>query len=53
MKIWIDPSMADRAVERFRSSEPYGDGNSIFSLLSGGIFDDLRKLSAEKIFRKI
>jgi len=43
----------DRAVERFRSSEPvWGWQQYLFPIVQGGIFDDLRKLSAEKIASK-
>lgn len=40
----------DRAVERFRNTEsPWGCRQYLFPIVQGGIFDDLRKLSAEKI----
>lgn len=43
----------DRAVERFRGSEPvWGWQQYLFPIVQGGIFDDLRKLSAEKIASK-
>lgn len=40
----------DRAVERFRSTEPFwGFEQLLFPIVQGGIFDDLRRISAEKI----
>ena len=40
----------DRAVERFRSTAPlWGKEQFLFPIVQGGIFDDLRKLSAEKV----
>ena len=40
----------DRAVERFRSTVPlWGKEQFLFPIVQGGIFDDLRKLSAEKV----
>ena len=40
----------DRAVERFRNTEPlWGYEQFLFPIVQGGIFDDLRKESAEKI----
>ena len=40
----------DRAVERFRSTVPlWGEEQFLFPIVQGGIFDDLRKLSAEKV----
>ncbi len=40
----------DRAVERFRTTEPvYGYEQFLFPIVQGGTFDDLRKISAEKI----
>lgn len=40
----------DRAVERFRTTEPlWGYRQFLFPIVQGGIFDDLRKISAEKI----
>lgn len=40
----------DRAVERFRITEPvYGYKQSLFPIVQGGTFDDLRRISAEKI----
>jgi len=40
----------DRAVERFRSTVPlWGKEQILFPIVQGGIFDDLRKLSAEKV----
>lgn len=40
----------DRAVERFRTTEPlWGYRQVLFPIVQGGIFDDLRKISAEKI----
>jgi queuine tRNA-ribosyltransferase len=39
----------DRAVVRFRETEPlWGREQFLFPIVQGGIFDDLRKLSAEK-----
>ena len=39
----------DRAVKRFRETEPvWGTQQFLFPIVQGGIFDDLRKLSAEK-----
>jgi queuine tRNA-ribosyltransferase len=43
--IWLD-----RAIERFRSSAPlWGYEQFLFPIVQGGTFDDLRKISAEKI----
>ena len=40
----------DRAVERFRNTDPvWGWNQYLFPIVQGGVFDDLRKLSAEKI----
>ncbi len=40
----------DRAVERFRNTDPvWGWKQYLFPIVQGGVFDDLRKLSAEKI----
>jgi queuine tRNA-ribosyltransferase len=40
----------DRAVERFRTTEPlWGSEQFLFPIVQGGVFDDLRKISAEKI----
>jgi queuine tRNA-ribosyltransferase len=40
----------DRAVERFRSTAPlWGKEQFLFPIVQGGTFDDLRKLSAEKV----
>jgi queuine tRNA-ribosyltransferase len=40
----------DRAVDRFRTTEPvWGKEQSLFPIVQGGIFDDLRKKSAEKV----
>lgn len=40
----------DRAVEQFRITEPvYGYKQSLFPIVQGGTFDDLRRISAEKI----
>jgi queuine tRNA-ribosyltransferase len=40
----------DRAIERFRSTDPlWGKEQYLFPIVQGGTFDDLRKLSAEKI----
>jgi len=42
----------DRAVERFRTTEPlWGAEQVLFPIVQGGIFDDLRKISAEKTAR--
>jgi queuine tRNA-ribosyltransferase len=39
-----------RAVERFRNTEPlWGKEQYLFPIVQGGVFDDLRKISAEKI----
>jgi queuine tRNA-ribosyltransferase len=40
----------DRAVVRFRETDPlWGKEQFLFPIVQGGVFDDLRKLSAEKI----
>jgi queuine tRNA-ribosyltransferase len=40
----------DRAIVRFNETEPaYGKEQFIFPIVQGGTFDDLRKISAEKI----
>jgi queuine tRNA-ribosyltransferase len=40
----------DRAVKRFRETDPmWGREQLLFPIVQGGIFDDLRKLSAEKV----
>ncbi len=40
----------DRAVERFNSTEPlWGYEQFLFPIVQGGTFDDLRRISAEKI----
>jgi len=40
----------DRAIERFRATDPLWDMEQyLFPIVQGGTFDDLRKLSAEKI----
>jgi queuine tRNA-ribosyltransferase len=40
----------DRAVEKFRNTEPlWGNEQFLFPIVQGGVFDDLRKISAEKI----
>jgi queuine tRNA-ribosyltransferase len=40
----------DRSVERFRTTDPvYGYEQFLFPIVQGGTFDDLRKISAEKI----
>jgi queuine tRNA-ribosyltransferase len=40
----------DRAIERFRNTEPlWGGEQFLFPIVQGGVFDDLRKISAEKI----
>ena len=40
----------DRAVDRFRNTDPvWGHKQYLFPIVQGGVFDDLRRLSAEKI----
>jgi queuine tRNA-ribosyltransferase len=40
----------DRAIERFRTTDPlWGKEQYLFPIVQGGTFDDLRKISAEKI----
>ncbi len=40
----------DRTVERYRSTEPlWSVEQLLFPIVQGGIFDDLRKMSAEKV----
>jgi queuine tRNA-ribosyltransferase len=40
----------DRAVVRFRETDPlWGNEQFLFPIVQGGVFDDLRKISAEKI----
>jgi queuine tRNA-ribosyltransferase len=40
----------DRAVDYFRKSEPlYGHTQYLFPIVQGGVYDDLRRQSAEKI----
>jgi queuine tRNA-ribosyltransferase len=40
----------DRAVERFKSTGPlYGRNQFLFPIVQGSTFDDLRKISAEKV----
>jgi len=40
----------DRAVTKFRETEPlWGKEQYLFPIVQGGVFDDLRKISAEKI----
>jgi len=40
----------DRAVERYKSTVPlWGNEQLLFPIVQGGVFDDLRKISAEKI----
>lgn len=40
----------DRAVVRFRETDPlWGKEQFLFPIVQGGVFDDLRKISAEKI----
>jgi len=40
----------DRAVERFKTTDPlWGKEQFLFPIVQGGVFDDLRKISAEKI----
>ncbi len=42
----------DRAVERFLNTDPVWNYNQyLFPIVQGGVFDDLRKISAEKIAR--
>lgn len=43
--LWLD-----RAIERFNSTDPvWGNEQFLFPIVQGGIFDDLRKMSAEKV----
>jgi queuine tRNA-ribosyltransferase len=40
----------DRAIERFRTTDPlWGREQYLFPIVQGGTFDDLRKMSAEKV----
>lgn len=40
----------DRAVDRFKNTEPmWGHQQYLFPIVQGGVFDDLRRLSAEKV----
>jgi queuine tRNA-ribosyltransferase len=40
----------DRAIVRFRETDPlWGKEQFLFPIVQGGVFDDLRKVSAEKI----
>ena len=40
----------DRGVERFKNTDPlWGHEQFLFPIVQGGVFDDLRKMSAEKI----
>ncbi len=40
----------DRAVDRFRTTDPlWGKEQFLFPIVQGGVFDDLRRFSAEKI----
>lgn len=40
----------DRAVDRFKNTDPlWGREQYLFPIVQGGVFDDLRKISAEKI----
>jgi queuine tRNA-ribosyltransferase len=40
----------DRAVKRFKETEPvWGKEQFLFPIVQGGVFDDLRRISAEKI----
>lgn len=40
----------DRAIEHFRSTDPvWGYEQFLFPIVQGGTFDDLRKISAEKV----
>lgn len=40
----------DRGVERFKTTDPiWGHEQFLFPIVQGGIFDDLRRMSAEKI----
>jgi len=40
----------DRAIIRYRTTEPvWGKEQFLFPIVQGGVFDDLRKISAEKV----
>lgn len=40
----------ERAIKRFRSTDPlWGYEQQLFPIVQGGVFDDLRRISAEKI----
>jgi queuine tRNA-ribosyltransferase len=40
----------DRAIDRFKATNPiWGKEQYLFPIVQGGVFDDLRKISAEKI----
>lgn len=40
----------DRAIERFRSTDPiWGKEQYLFPIVQGGTYDDLRRISAEKV----
>jgi queuine tRNA-ribosyltransferase len=40
----------DRAIIRFRTTDPvWGKEQFLFPIVQGGVFDDLRKISAEKV----
>jgi queuine tRNA-ribosyltransferase len=42
----------ERAIERFRNTDPvWGKEQFLFPIVQGGVFDDLRKISAEKVAR--
>jgi queuine tRNA-ribosyltransferase len=43
--LWLD-----RAIKRFETTDPvWGNEQFLFPIVQGGIFDDLRKMSAEKV----
>lgn len=40
----------DRAIDQYRSTDPvWGYEQQLFPIVQGGVFDDLRKISAEKV----
>lgn len=40
----------DRAIKHFRETDPlWGNEQYLFPIVQGGVFDDLRKISAEKV----
>ena len=40
----------DRAIKRYRETDPvWGKEQFLFPIVQGGVFDDLRKISAEKV----